>query len=53
MTEQSIKLNKPKLDTDFMKALQTRASCREYDPEKELSKEQLSNLLWETTVKTR
>ena len=46
MIEQSIKLNKPKLDTDFMKALQTRASCREYDPDKELSLQELSNLLW-------
>ena len=46
MTEQVIKLNKPQLDTDFMKALQTRSSCREYDPNKELSLQQLSNLLW-------
>ena len=46
MTEQIIKLEKPQLDTDFMKALQTRSSCREYDPNKELSLQQLSNLLW-------
>ena len=46
MTEHVIKLNKPQLDTDFMKALQTRSSCREYDPNKELSLQQLSNLLW-------
>ena len=46
MSEQIIKLNKPKLDTDFMKALQTRASCREYDPNKELSLQELSDLLW-------
>lgn len=46
MTEKVIKLNKPQLDTDFMKALQTRCSCREYDPEKELSLQELSNLLW-------
>ena len=46
MAEQVIKLNKPQLDTDFMKALQTRSSCREYDPNKELSLQQLSNLLW-------
>jgi len=46
MTEKVIKLNKPQLDTDFMKALKTRCSCREYDPEKELSLQELSNLLW-------
>ena len=46
MTEKVIKLNKPQLDTDFMKALQARCSCREYDPEKELSLQELSNLLW-------
>ena len=46
MAEQVIKLEKPTLDTDFMKALQTRCSCREYDPDKELSLHQLSNLLW-------
>ena len=46
MAEHIIKLNKPQLDTDFMKALQTRSSCREYDPNKELSLQQLSNLLW-------
>ena len=57
MTEKVIKLNKPQLDTDFMKALQTRCSCREYDPEKELSLQELSNfLLWqlmETIVKIK
>jgi SagB-type dehydrogenase family enzyme len=46
MAEHVIKLNKPQIDTDFMKALQTRSSCREYDPNKELSLQQLSNLLW-------
>ena len=57
MTEKVIKLNKPQLDTDFMKALQTRCSCREYDPEKELSLHELSNFcygqLMETIVKIK
>ena len=46
MADSVIKLNKPELNTDFMKALQTRQSCREYDPNKELSLQELSNLLW-------
>ena len=46
MAESVIKLNKPELNSDFMKALQTRKSCREYDPNKELTLQELSNLLW-------
>ena len=41
-----IKLNKPNIDNAFMQACQNRVSCREYDPNKELSLQQLSELLW-------
>ena len=46
MSENIIKLNKPEIKGDFMNACQTRQSCREYDPNKELSLQQLSELLW-------
>ncbi len=56
MAENLIKLNKPELKGDFMNACQTRKSCREYDPNKELSLQQLSNFfgaLMEIIVKIK
>ena len=46
MAEKIIKLNKPQINNEFMKACQNRVSCRDYDPTKELSLQQLSDLLW-------
>ena len=43
---QNIKLPPPSIDNEYMKALQTRASRRDYDSTKELTPSQLSGLLW-------
>ena len=46
MAEKVIKLNKPKIEDAFMKGVQERKSCREYDPNKELTIQQISEILW-------